>query len=283
MDAVTVARVAAKALLYASAIGGAGAVIWAAFLSSEPVRRVRPWIAAVALLGLGLVVLRLGLRSAGLTGEWDGMMDADILTLLLGGPIGAVAAWRAAGFALLALWALGPRLGHATGLAGAFALVWSFTVVGHVSTLPRDWSVATLAHLGMVALWIGALWPLRVMAKAGDPAAGAAAERFGRIAVWAVGILVIAGVALGWRLLGGVGPLLTTSYGWTLLIKLAVVTGLLGLAAMNKLRLSPALAAGDSTAGRRLARSIELETAAVAVILTLTAVLTIVTPLPSVE
>ncbi|MGR3436229.1 MAG: copper resistance D family protein [Shimia sp.] len=280
---MTVARVAAKALLYAAALGGAGAVLWSAFLAPEAARRVRPLIGLLALIGLALVGLRLGLRGAGLTGDWDGMTDMDILGLLLGGPVGAVAAWRGVGFALLALWALVPRLGHAPGLLGAAALVWSFTVVGHVSALPRDWSAATLVHLAMAALWIGALLPLRRLARAGDPAAGAMAERFGRVAVWAVAALVLAGLALGWRLLGGIGPLVGTAYGWTLMGKLAVVIALLALAAHNKLRLSPALAAGDPAAGRRLARSIEWEVAAVAAILTLTAILTIVTPLPPVE
>ena len=283
MDAVTIARVAAKALLYAAALGGAGAVLWSAFLGPSGLRRVRPLIGLLALAGLALVALRLGLRGAGLTGGWDGMTDIGIIELLLGGPVGAVAAWRAAGFALLALWAFAPRLGHAPGIAAASALVWSFTVVGHVSSLPRDWATTTLVHLAMVALWIGALLPLRRLALDGDARAGLAAEQFGQIAVWAVGALVLAGLALAWRLLGGWEPLLATAYGWTLLAKLAVVAGLLGLAALNKLRLSPALAAGDPAAGRRLARSIEWEVALVAIILTLTAVLTIVTPLPSME
>lgn len=283
MDAVTLARVAAKTLLYGVALGGAGAVIWAAFLAPASVHRVRPLIAGLALAGLGIVVLRLGLRGAGLTGDWDGLTDPDMIGLLLETPVGAVAGWREAGFALLAIWALVPRLGHAPGLAGAAALIWSFTVVGHVSNLPRDWATATLVHLSMVALWIGALLPLRRMACDGDPAAGPAAERFGRVAIWAVGALTLAGLLLGWRLLGGAAPLVTTAYGWTLLAKLAVVAALLGLAAMNKLRLSPALAAGDPAAGRRLARSIEWEVAAVVAILTITAVLTIVTPLPSQE
>lgn len=283
MDAVTITRVAAKALLYLATLGGAGAVLWSAFVAVEPARRMRPWIGAVALVGLALVALRLGLRSAGLTGDWSGLTDTDIIGLLLGGPVGAVAGWRAAGFALLAVWAFAPRLGHAPGLAAAAALVWSFTTIGHVSSLPRDWSTATVVHLGMAALWVGALWPLRSLARVGDPRAGAMAERFGRIAIWGVGALVVAGLALGWRLLGGIGPVLTTPYGWVLLAKLAAVSALLSLAALNKLRLSPALAAGDPAAGPRLARSIEWEIAVVAIILTLTAVLTIVTALPSPE
>ncbi|WP_299821628.1 CopD family protein [uncultured Jannaschia sp.] len=258
-------------------------MLWAAFLAPGEGRRIRPVVAVAALVGLSLIALRLGLRGAGLTGDWDGFTDTDMIGLLLETSVAAVAGWRAAGFGLLAVWALVPRLGHAPGLAGAAALIWSFTVVGHVSELPRDWATATLVHLGMVALWMAALLTLRRLARAGDPAAGPAAERFGRVAIWAVAALVLAGLALGWRLLGGgFAPLVTTAYGWTLLAKLAVVAGLLGLAALNKLRLSPALAAGDPTAGRRLARSIEWEVAAVAVILTLTAVLTIVTALPTV-
>ena len=282
MDAVTAARVAAKAALYAAALGGAGAVIWhALFGPAGAERTVRPWVAALALAGLLLVVLRLGLRGAGLTGEWSGLVDGEIARLLLAGPVGAAVAWREAGFALLALWALLPRLGPAPGLAGAAALVWSFTAVGHVSSLPRDWAAAMLAHLAMAAFWIGALLPLRRMARTDDPRAGAVAERFGQAAAWAVAALIVAGGLLAWRLVGDVETLVSTTYGWTLLAKLAAVGLLLSLAALNKLRLTPALRAGDAGAGARLARSIEWELAAVAAILLLTATLTIATTLPT--
>ena len=67
-----------------------------------------------------------------------------------------------------------------------------------------------------------------------------------------------------------------TTYGRLLAVKLAVFVLLLGLAAFNRLRLTPALLAGDAGAGARLRRSIGLEFAAVLVILVVTAVLTTV-------
>ena len=65
-----------------------------------------------------------------------------------------------------------------------------------------------------------------------------------------------------------------TTYGRLLAVKLAVYLLLLGLAAFNRLRLAPALLAGDAGAGVRLRRSIGLEFAAVLIILATTAILT---------
>jgi copper transport protein len=67
--------------------------------------------------------------------------------------------------------------------------------------------------------------------------------------------------------------LVTTGYGRLLLLKLAAVAALLGLAAWNKRRLTPHLAAGDEAAARRLRRSIGAEMAVAAAVLALTAAL----------
>jgi copper transport protein len=58
-----------------------------------------------------------------------------------------------------------------------------------------------------------------------------------------------------------------------LLIKLVLVAGLLGLAALNRLRLTPALVRGDKGAAARLGRSILAETGLVMAILVATATL----------
>ena len=57
---------------------------------------------------------------------------------------------------------------------------------------------------------------------------------------------------------------LATEYGRLLAVKLALFLLLLGLAAFNKLRLTPALLADDAGAGIRLRQSIRLELAVVA-------------------
>jgi putative copper resistance protein D len=84
-----------------------------------------------------------------------------------------------------------------------------------------------------------------------------------------------------WRLVGSLSALLGTAYGLTLLAKIAVVTLLLALAAINKTRLVPALQSGDPKAGPHLARSISLEWVCIGVILLATAVFTSILTVPS--
>ena len=67
---------------------------------------------------------------------------------------------------------------------------------------------------------------------------------------------------------------LASPYGALFAVKLALFASLLGLAAFNKLRLVPALRAGDAVAAARLRRSIGLEFAVVLAILVTTATLT---------
>ena len=77
-------------------------------------------------------------------------------------------------------------------------------------------------------------------------------------------------------LLGGFSPLLASAYGLTLVAKVALVTGMLGLAAYHRFRLTPALATGAPGAGRRLARSIQVEAALAFLVLWTVAELTAV-------
>ena len=60
-----------------------------------------------------------------------------------------------------------------------------------------------------------------------------------------------------------------------------MVAGLIGLAALNKLRFVPQLLAGDPRAAAHLAASIRVEWAMIAVILAITAVLTTTLTLPT--
>ena len=104
--------------------------------------------------------------------------------------------------------------------------------------------------------------------------------QFGVIAAYAVGLLVAAGVTLSWLLSGSLSALFGTAYGWALLAKVALVTGLLGFAAFNKWRLVPALRSGDGMATAALRRSISAEMAVVVLILLVTATITSLTTPP---
>jgi len=63
-------------------------------------------------------------------------------------------------------------------------------------------------------------------------------------------------------------------YGWILAAKLSVVAMLLALAGYNRRRLTPRLLASDSTAMRALRKTIDIELMLIALILTITAILT---------
>ena len=71
---------------------------------------------------------------------------------------------------------------------------------------------------------------------------------FSRRAIWAVAGLLLAGVVLSALQLRTPSALIATDYGRLLLAKLALVALLLGLGALNRLVLTPALERG---AGRR--------------------------------
>ena len=123
-----------------------------------------------------------------------------------------------------------------------------------------------------------------MVARDGDLAKiGAASARFGAVAVFVVIGMVAAGATLLWLLLGGFGDLPGSAYGRFAALKLALVAGLLCLAAFNKLRLTPRLLHGDAGAVRSLRTSIRFELLFGALILTVTAALTTLAGPPALE
>ena len=149
---------------------------------------------------------------------------------------------------------------------------------GHVLAEPRlVLGVLLTAHLLGLAFWVGAFAPLFRLARQGDPTrAGALADAFGRRAVWVVAVLAGAGAGLLVLLTGNPLDALALPYGQFLAIKVSIFVLLLGLAAFNRFRLTPALLAGDSRAGVHLQRSNGCEIAAVCAIALTTATLTTV-------
>ena len=100
------------------------------------------------------------------------------------------------------------------------------------------------------------------------------ADLFGRWAIWIVPVLLIAGTIYAVMLVGSVEALVATPYGQVLMVKVGLVSGLLGLAALNKFRLAPALRDNQASALLRLRRSIDWELAGVAAVLLATSLMT---------
>ena len=280
MDGATLATVAVKALAYLASLAAAGSALALASLTKldRDTRRM------AGRLGLACAITA-GLASAALIpagaiylagGSWAGAVDPALTGMVAESPVGESIVVRIAGLTVVAVLFVSGRVPGLAAVAGAGVVCASFALRGHVLAEPRlILGALVTAHLMGLAFWIGAFAPLHRLAGHADPIrAGAAAAQFGRRALWVVPALAVAGVALLVLLAGNPLDAVETTYGRLLVVKLAVFVLLLGLAAFNRLRLTPALLAGDAVAGIRLRRSIGLEFAAVMVILVVTATLT---------
>jgi putative copper export protein len=221
--------------------------------------------------------VQLLLEPAYMAGEAVGVLDSSLWQILLHSPAALVQGLRAAGITgvLLGLLLRPPRM-RAAGIAGACLVLGSFVVSGHTVTAGSRLLLAPLLGLHVLAasFWLGALWPLRQLARSMEPAALATLLRkFSRIAVRLVPLLGLAGIAMACLLLPGIAAVLT-AYGLLLCTKALLFAGLMGLAALNRQRLTPALEQGSRTAVQVLRRSLAAEYALVVVVLCATAVLT---------
>ncbi|GAA6165485.1 hypothetical protein NBRC116590_31890 [Pelagimonas sp. KU-00592-HH] len=282
-----IAAILAKLMLYIGVAGSVGLVIIQAAYADlvSPVSdRMRTRAALFAALALVAATVGFILRGAALTGGADGMTDPEMLGLLWQTPVGNVLTYRFAGAVLIIIGVFTPLVGQWIALAGGLIALWSFTQIGHVPELETTGvRLLLLLHLLGIAFWIGVLGPLRTLSRWPEHIASAATlgHRFGQAAAVIVPGLILAGLLMAWLLLGDLRSLVATGYGQTLLIKLLLVGVTLTLAAANKLRFVPAMQARDDKAARHLARSIEIETAVILVVLAATATLTSVLTLPN--
>jgi len=93
------------------------------------------------------------------------------------------------------------------------------------------------------------------------------------VAVRLVPLLASAGALIAALLLPDVAAL-RRPWGLLLLGKVLLFTSLMALAALNRLRLTPALAGGEARAATRLSRTIAVEYGLICITLAVTAVMT---------
>lgn len=202
----------------------------------------RAWIVRFALAAALGATLLLSRRRAGL---------ATLSAVLAAGLLGSLA------------WA-----GHAAAERGADRIV-------HLS--------ADAAHLLAAGAWLGALLPLARL-LAGAPEIGLAervTRRFSVMGIACVSVLIVTGTTSAWYTVGSVPGLFGTDYGRLLLAKLALFAAMLALAAANRIRWTPRLAAASDEAGlarRRLRRNAIAETSLGAVVLSLVGTLGVTAP-----
>ncbi|MCR9151460.1 MAG: CopD family protein [Rhodobacteraceae bacterium] len=279
-DAVTWLSICLKTLAYAATLSAIGSVLVLATLRelSEHGRAALRLTAVASVLAAALFsVLRLPVRASFLMGgTWDGATDPMILGMVVDSPLGTSVALRLVGLALILAVLWSARAGLVLAVLGACIASASFALRGHALSEPQIILGALITlHILCLAFWVGAFAPLARAARLDPPErAGALAHEFGRRALWAVGLVVLAG-GFTLALLGAATPsALSSPYGQMFAVKLVLFAGVLTLAAVNKLTLTPELLAGTPGAGARLRRSIGVEAGLVAGILVATAALT---------
>ena len=156
-------------------------------------------------------------------------------------------------------------------LAAAFAALFAGAAVvtqvglGHAASMyagPSWLLFSEILHLLAAGAWLGGLLPLLVLVAAAKPdAAALASRRFSLLGT--VCVLVLAGTAAfqSFVLIGGLPGWVGTGYGLVALLKIALLVALLGFAARNRFRLTPALSdVAPAAAKCGLLRSIAGET-----------------------
>jgi copper resistance protein D len=121
---------------------------------------------------------------------------------------------------------------------------------------PYAWvHVATHAlHMLGVSLWLGGLLPLAMLLdrarRSGDQqelaVAQSASIRFGNVALFAVGLILLTGIANAALVLDSISDVTSSNYGSLLAIKLLLALLMLVLAVNNRQWLVPRLSAGSS-------------------------------------
>ena len=282
-----IAAAFAKAVTYAATFGAAGAVFFLLYcrtlLRDRQRTLVRRLIGMLVGVAAAAGILRILLLAGSMSGEFVGMFDGTVTSMILGAGEGRATGLRMAGLALMLFaFSANPVLSRSA-ILGAIAASISFAWVGHIHGLVPNTAATLLLclHLLCAAFWLGALPPLLIIAAGANVSQiAAAAARFGKLALRVVALLLAAGASLLLMLIGHAAQFWASDYGQMMAIKLLAVAALLGAAAWNKLYLTPRLLRGDARAAQLFRRSVLAEMGVGALILLTTAALTTLTGPP---
>lgn len=282
LSLVSISAIGLKAAGYLAFLMAAGSALCLAALPRLPGaerRFLRRLIPLAALLAVLLAAGRIGIEAVMLAGDdWSAIRDWELMGLLLEGATGRALAVQALGLFLLCGVLIPGVVGMIASVLGALAVATGFGLAGHTATMD-GWLLNALivVHMAGLAFWVGVFLPLYRVSGYDIGHAGQVAVDFGRIAIWVVPILAVAGVYTFDQLTGGVGAAIRTTYGQLFAIKIALFTGVFLLAAVNKLALTPALERGERLAPAKMRRSLILEMLLILGILIITASFTTLT------
>lgn len=256
--------------------------------------RLRPWLATTSTVGLALSALSLTLMGARMTDTSLLEVDYETLGLILAEPsMGWPFMARFAGLAAATALVLAARgqalqLGAAAWGGGLALATLAWTGHGAMDEGGIGWVhlAADILHLGAAGVWVGAFLGLGLLlmrvSAASDTAhlllSLRALQGFATVGAIVVGTIILTGLINAWLLVGpaNLAALPESRYGLLLILKLILFGAMLGLAAVNRFRLTPAFAsaieAGDQDrATSLLRRSVAIEAVCAVVILAVVA------------
>ncbi len=246
-------------------------------VSGTSVQQIRRIGLLTALGGLILTGTHYWLEAARMEGQLSGAMDMAMQAMLLSTNIATAAATRIFGLLIIS-WGLflSSRRGDAVSLMGVMLVMISFSLVGHTSSHDLRWLLICLliTHMLVLTLWFGALIPMWVVSRTESvEITSSIIRQFSSIATWTVPLIFLAGLGMAVILLDGWSNLVT-GYGISLLIKISIFVVLMGLAALNKWRLGPAIEQGNMNVLSHFRRSIAAEWCLIVCVLLVTTVMT---------
>jgi copper transport protein len=218
---------------------------WPESIARRDVRRLLVLAVGIGLVGTVVSIpFEAGYASGG---GWSKMFDHDALQQVLDARYGHALVVRIIlliallPFALLRIRHPGARaripVEVVVGL-GSLGVLATFAYAGHAST--GRWTTAgvilDLAHLTGVSFWLGGIVVLAVVLRTLDdvPVIMGATERFARLALPAMALIVLSGIVQGWRQLRTWSALWDTDYGRLLVVKSLVVVSIVIVASATR-------------------------------------------------
>jgi len=279
-----------RAVHFAATLSAAGVVFFLAFVGEPAFRRaddggpisvlVRSYLARIAWISLAFVVVS---GAAWLVLQAEQLSELPLTAVFSQGVVWSVLSDTDFGYDWIArliltvlfaaiLLTLGPGARNPSPWKGisavllAACLVGSLAFAGHAAAGSGIKGAIHLAadilHLLAAAAWVGALVPLAMLLGAATPdkqsieIARAATVRFSTLGIAGVGVLIATGIVNTWVLAGSMAALVGTDYGRLLFAKVALFCVMLGIAGVNRLRLTPRLVQVPGRGGVRDARSV---------------------------
>ncbi|GAA1757010.1 copper resistance CopC/CopD family protein [Luedemannella helvata] len=157
----------------------------------------------------------------------------------------------------------------------------TWSVSGHpgASPAPMISVVADMVHLGSMSIWVGGLVMLFlfVLPRANAVELSAIVPVWSRWATYAVGALILTGIAQALIEVGSFNALIDTRYGWLVMAKAGLVLVILAVASGSRRLVAP-IATEEPGAANKLRMIVLAEVAIIALVLGTTAVLVQTTP-----